>query len=167
MKKILSKLFTVFALMLTFVCLNANAIVNNDAELQSKIDTLSTLQMCEPISFVNKSELIGYRLADFNMRASNQRHNVELTKNELMNIMNQINLVRNSSEFSNSDKSMHISKLYQDADRSLYDLDNKTREYLYDVRMTMPTLTYKKFVKEYREYYNALHVTDNWIDVFY
>ena len=153
--------------MITFVCGSANAIINNDAELLSKIDTLNTLRYCDHMSFINKSELIGFRLYDFNMRATNHRHNTELARNELTNILNQVNLVRNSSEFSNSDKTMQISKLYQDADRALYDLDNKTREFLYDVRMTMPTLTYRKFVKGFREYYNSLHVTDNWIDVYY
>ena len=53
-----------------------------------------------------------------------------------------------------------MSRIYQDADAILYDIDSKSINYLYALKNFMPTVTYSKFVKKFSNFYNELHITN-------
>ena len=62
---------------------------------------------------------------------------------------------------SETDRAIQIKKLYQEADTTLYDIDSKTMQYLYSIRPLMPTLTYQKYSKKFKEFYNDLKLTNS------
>ena len=164
MKSKLVKFFLVLALFFTSF-IPAHALIINDGDLNQGITKLQQLYDHDFLSMVNKSELIGYRLSNYNMLTNQYKNNAFLAIEELKKNLKQIQLVRNSSEFSDTDKQMQINVLYQDCDRVLYDIDNKTSTYLYSCRYHMPTITFQRYVKHFLEYYNSLHLTNNTIYV--
>lgn len=145
--------------------LPANALILNDYDLNQGIAKLQRLFDHDYMTMINKSELIGYRLGNYNMLTSQYKNNAFLAIEECKKNLKQIQLVRNSSEYSDTEKQMQINILYQDCDRILYDIDNKTSTYLYSCRQNMPTITYQRYVKRFLEYYNSLHLTNNVIYV--
>ena len=108
---------------------------------------------------VNKNELIGEIRSSFDMSTMQYKNNAGITAESLRNILRQIDIVKNSADFSDSDKNLQISKLYQDADSALYDLDSKTINYLMEVQRIMPTITYQRYVKKFLEQYNQMNLT--------
>ena len=73
--------------------------------------------------------------------------------------------VNNSTDYSNTEKTMQTSKLYQDANTALNDLDIKTMNYLIEIRNYMPTMTYQRYLKKFQEYYNDLGLSGSIVDV--
>lgn len=137
----------------------ADAYIASEYDIQRKVEQLQQLSEFDFLSLINKNELIGYRLDSFNMSCMFYSNSVRVVAENLNNILKQIELVKNSSDYSDTEKNMQISKLYQNADTALFELDSKTMSYLMDIRMGMPTITYDRYVKKFREYYNSLDLT--------
>ncbi len=165
MKTKIAKLLLIVSLFFTALCIPANAIVASEADVQQKINTVQALASYDPMSMINKSELIGYRMASYNMFSSQYKSSASLAIEQFRNLLTQIQLIKNSSELSDSEKNLHLTTLYQDADKILYDLDNKTVNYIYSCKTIMPTITFQKFVKSFSTFYNSLYITNNAINV--
>ena len=164
MKNRLLKIFFLVFALFAFV-LNANAVVSSVADINKKIVDLKKISQYDYNSLVNKNELIGYRLDSFNMASAQYKNSANLVVDNFNNIIFQINTIKNSSDFSDSDKQVQINKLYQDADAALYNLDSQTMNYLFSLRTIMPTITYQRYVKKFQEFYNGIGLTDNKLSV--
>ncbi len=166
--KSISKFFIIpICILALFVgfALNAKAVINSQYEIQYKIEKLKELSSFDYISLINKNDLIGYRLEGFNMSCRYYMNNVIATTNVLENIIKQLDIVNNSTDYSNTEKTMQTSKLYQDANTALNDLDIKTMNYLIEIRNYMPTMTYQRYLKKFQEYYNDLGLSGSIVDV--
>ncbi len=158
------------AYLLVFLCfcifgniMQANAYVSSEYDIQQKVQQVRALSKFDFLSLVNKNELIGFRLDNFKMTSQYYSNNVALSADNLSNILNQINLVKNSSDYSDTEKNMQLNKLYQDANNALYDIDTKTISYLIEVRRGMPSITYQRYLKKFQDYYNSLGLTESTI----
>ncbi|HIS88195.1 TPA: hypothetical protein IAA87_02050, partial [Candidatus Avigastranaerophilus faecigallinarum] len=74
--KFLKIFFLIFSLF-AFV-LNASAIVSSEADINRKIVQLKKLSQYDYNSIVNKNELIGYRLNNFNMATAQYKNSANL-----------------------------------------------------------------------------------------
>lgn len=160
MKNNFLKIFFLIFSLFAFV-LNASAIVSSEADINRKIVQLKKLSQYDYNSIVNKNELIGYRLNNFNMATAQYKNSANLVVDNFNNIIFQINTIKNSSDFSDSDKAIQINKLYQDADAALYNFDSQTLNYLFSLRSIMPSISYQRYTKKFQEFYNGIGLTDN------
>ena len=160
MKKMFLKIMLILALCITFICNSANALVRSESDIQYKIKQIQTLCDQDYFNFINKSELIGYRLSNFEMYTQQYKNSANATIQKLNSILMQISLVRNSADFSDSEKTMQINKLYQDAETILIDLNNTTVNYIFSIRLGMPSISYQRYTKKFIDYYNSFHFTD-------
>ncbi len=161
--KVLKVLFLLFAFLSCH--LTASAVISSESDMMRKINQLKTISQYDYISLVNKNELIGYRLDSFNMASSQYKNSTKLVIDNFNSILFQIDTVRNSSDFSDSDKQIQINKLYQDADSALYNLDSQTINYLFSLRDFMPPITYQRYVKKFQSFYNEFQLTNNEISI--
>lgn len=144
-----------------FFILNANALVNSNSDINFKIVQLNKIAQFDYNSMVNKNELIGYRLNNFNMLTAQYQNSAKKAVDNLNNIIFQIDTIRNSSDFSDSDKELQINKLYQDADSILYNFDSDTLNYVFALRNFMPSISYQRYTKKFQAFYNEIQLTDN------
>lgn len=163
-----NKIFSVIAI-ICFVVFgftsNVLAAINTEADLKFKIDQLEQLCEYDFSSLVNKNELIGFRLDDYNMSTLLYINSIMVTTSNLKNLERQIELIKNSMDISGTEKDMQINKLYRDAETALYDLDAKTINYLMNAKNSMPTITYNKFVSTFQSFYNSLYLTGQYMSV--
>lgn len=157
-------LFTVFFVLFAFAQ-NAFAVIYSDGDIYQKINQLNVISNTDFMTFINKTDLVGYRLAGFEMTSANYKNYVRMTTEQLTTLLNQIQEVRNTTELSETDKNLQISKMYQDATGLLFNVDNQTMNYLMSLNKTMPTITYSRFVKNYQEFYNGLGLTNTDVHV--
>jgi hypothetical protein len=139
----------------------AKATISSEYDVQAKISQVQQLANYNYDQLVNKTDLIGYRRANFNMYIAQYKTTANMTTEQLRTITSQIQVLNNTSEMSDSDKRMQKNNLFMDADKILYNLDNQTVNFLASCKSTMPTITYQKFVKHFLEYYNSLQITNN------
>ncbi len=159
MKKILSLLFTLSLLFFSTVTV-ANAKIDSQRDLKIAADKVNKLADYNLGSLVYKSELIGYRLENFNMRSMEYQRSAQFHADNLNSLSRKIDVVRNSIDFSDTEKEMQAKQIFQEADAALSDLNSKTISYLIGLRDLMPTITYQRYVKRFLDYYNDLNLTD-------
>lgn len=157
--KLFNCLFILFLALFTFVQ-GAFATVASDADIRQKIDKLNIIMNTDYISFINKADVVGYRLSSFEMQNANYKNQARMNIENLNNILIQLNDVRNSLELSDTDKNMQIAKLYQQATNLMFSMDNVTMNYLMTLSTVMPTITYDRFVKRFQSFYNGLNLTN-------
>ncbi len=162
--KFLGLVLAVFFSLFAFVQ-SAFAIIYSDADMIQKINQLNVISNTNFISFINKADMVGYRLSSFEMTSSNYKNYIRMTTEQLNNLLVQIQEVRRTTELSETDKNMQISKMYQDATSLLFNVDNQTMNFLISVEQIMPTITYSRFVKNYQEFYNGLNLTNSVVRV--
>ena len=165
-RKFFSCLFAIVLALFTFAPMG-NATIYSEADIYQKIYKLNMLIEQDFVSFVNKSDLVGYRLESFKMSASNYKNVARMTVEKLRKMLEQINSINQSSEFSDSDKAMQISRIYQEATTDLYNMDTQTINFMIGLNQFMPTITYSRFVKKYQEFYNGLDITNTDLTVDY
>ena len=166
MKKKLFLTFTVIFAMFFALSLDAKAYISSDQDIINKKKQVEELYKFDFLSLVNRGELIGYRLDDFRMQSQGYANTIYVAIDNLNNISSQIQFIRNSQELSNTDKDMRIRKLYQDADMALYDIDNKTSNYLINLKYSMPSITYDRYLRKFQDYYNSLDLTNSDLHVY-
>ncbi len=164
MKNKFLKILFLFTAFFSF-CLSANALISSEADILNKINQLQVISDYDYISMVNKNELIGYRLDSFNMASYQYKNSAKQVIDNFKNLLFQMDTIKNSSDFSDSDKDVQIKKLYQEADSALYTLDSQTLNYLFSLRDFMPPITYQRYVKKFQAFYNDFHLTDGQISV--
>ncbi len=167
LKKKILNLFTLICLALFSIFQTAHAVIMSEADITFKMNQVQSIANYDFYSMINKNELIGEMRSAFNMSTMQYRNNANMTVESLRNILSQIDIIKNSSDFSDSDKNLQLSKLYQDADRALYDLDAKTINYLFDAQRVMPTITYQRYVKKFLQQYNDMNLTDSKLYINY
>lgn len=164
-KKLFLTLSVIFTMFFAFGS-GVQAYIDSEQAIDNKVMQLKELHEFDFLSIVNKGELIGYRLNDFQMQSRAYANTILVAIDNLKNINQQIQLIQKSQELSFSDKEMRIRKLYQDADMALYDVDTKTSNYLIDLRNIMPTLTYDRYLRSFQDYYNSLDLTSSDLYVY-
>ena len=158
MKKTLFGIFTLIFL-LFFSCVSgAFAYVNSKSDMNIIIQKLDQLYAFDCSTFINKGELIGNKLDGFNFLTATYKRQVSLTRENIANSMNKIDIVQNSEDFSDTDKEMQINQLYKDCNSAIADLHNKTMNYLLDLRAELPTITYDRYKAKFDAYFNSLHI---------
>lgn len=160
MKKFLTVL-TLTALLSFFLAVNSFAAIESTADINSKITTLSQLASADLEGLVSKSELIGDRLDTFNMLTAQYQNEVNVSQERMRSIIKQIEVLRVDQNIPESEKNVQITKSYQEVTTMLYNLDSKTIQYLYSIKRIMPTISYQKYARKFKEYYNSLDITNN------
>ncbi len=143
------------------ISLNAKAVVTNKYDMQNSVEKLNQLADFDFISLINKSELIGYRLNNFEMLSGEYKRTVIATKDNIVQNINKIDIIENSTDFSDSEKEMQSKQIYNSTDFLLADLNTKTITYLMSLARFMPSITYQRYMKKFQDYYNELNITDN------
>ena len=164
MKKILS-LFSVLCILFFSAISSAEAVIYSEYDIDVAIQKMNELASQDLLSFVNRNELIGFRLENVNMATMQYQTTVKATADSLVNMRNRIDIVKNSADFSDSEKNMQINQIYQEADASISNTTSKTVMYLIELRNSMPTITYQRYVKKFQEYYNQLNLGNYQVDV--
>ena len=157
--KLFGLIFALFLAMFSFVQ-SASALIYSESDIYQKIDKLKVIMNTDYISFINKADLVGYRLSSFDMQTMNYKNQARMNIENLNNILSQIKDIRYSMELSETDKNMQISKSYQQAANLLFGMDNMTMNYLLSLNTIMPTITYDRFVNRFQEFYNELNLTN-------
>ncbi len=157
--KLFSFIFALFLALFSFAQ-SASAIVYSDADIYQKINQLNVIMQTDYLSFINKADVVGYRLSSFEMQTMNYKNQARMNIENLNNILIQINDIRNSMELSESDKNLQISKLYQQSANLLFGMDNMTMNYLISLNSILPTITYNRFINRFQEFYNELNLTN-------
>ena len=157
--KLFSFIFALFLTLFSFVQ-SASALVYSEADIYQKINQLNVIMNTDYISFINKADLVGYRLSTFEMQTMNYKNQARMNIESLNSLLEQIKKIRNSSDLSPSDKNVQIASLYQNANNMMFDMNNATLNYLRSLNFIMPTITYSRFVKKYQTFYNGLNLTD-------
>ena len=164
MKKILS-LLSILCIVFFSAISTVEAVVYSEYDIDVAIQKMNELASRDLLSFVNRNELIGFRLENVNMATMQYQTTVKATADSLVNMRNRIDIVKNSADFSDSEKNMQINQIYQEADASISNTTSKTVMYLIELRNSMPTITYQRYVKKFQEYYNQLNLGNYQVDV--
>lgn len=164
MKKILS-LLSILCIVFFSAISSAEAVVYSEYDIDVAIQKMNELASQDLLDFVNRNELIGYRLDNVNMSTMQYQTNVKAAADGLVNMKNRIDIVRNSADFSDSEKNMQINQIYQEADACLSDINSKTVWYLIELRRSMPTITYQRYVTKFQDYYNQLNIGNSPISI--
>ncbi len=135
------------------------AVITSPYQVKSKAVQIQGLVDYNLLSFVNKSELVGYRLNTFQMNTQYYLNSVNSVKDTLYGLDSQINIIQNSSEMSDTEKDMQIKKLMSDADLALSELDSKTVNYILGLKNNMPSVTYQNYARKFIKYYNSLNLS--------
>ena len=157
MKKILS-LFSVLCILFFSAISSAEAVIYSEYDIDVAIQKMNELASQDLLGFINRNELVGYRLDNVNMTTMQYQMNVKATADALVNMRNRVDIIRNSADFSDSEKNMQLNQVYQEADASISNTTSKTVMYLNELRRSMPTITYQRYVKKFQEYYNQLNL---------
>lgn len=164
-KKLLSVLS--FILMFLFASLlSAQAIVTSQNDMKVTVDKLNNLARTDFISFVNKNELVGYRLNSYQMATESYRRNVYDAIERFNTGIDKIDLVNNSTDFSDTEKEMQINQILHEGDMTISDLNSKTISYLISLKGFMPSVTYQRYLKKFQTYYNSLNLINNKLSVW-
>ena len=118
------------------------------------------------MTFVNKNEMIGYRLNSFDMDTQFYKNNIRGVIEKIDNCIQQVQIIQDSADLSDTDKSMQIRNIYQDVDVALFDLDSKTITFVSNCRHTMPTLTFQRFSKKFENFYNSFRISTTQVSVY-
>lgn len=162
MKKNLFKLLLPIVMLFAFI-LQVEATIMSEYDIRMKKEQLHTIAQYDYIDLINKNELIGYRLDSFNMATSQYKNAAMIAAERLNKNLAQIDIVNNSTDFSDSDKQVQINNIYQDSDAALYDLDSQSINYIYSLRNTMPSISFNRFAKKFIEFYNSFQLTNSQI----
>jgi len=164
MKKFLT-LISLTCILLFSAVVDVQAAIRNRQDMMIAAQKLQQLQQFDFLSLVNRNELIGYRLDEFNMSTMQYKANVTTVLNSLVNISRRMDTVMNSADFSDTEKQMQMNQLLQEADVAVSDINVKSVTYLMLLKNSMPTITYSRYVKRFQEYYNSLDITNDDISV--
>lgn len=161
MKKKLFSILCITFLMMFGLAIKANASIESPDDIKYRVEQLREFSQFDLLSLINKGELIGWRLDSYKMTTQFYINSVVVATDNLDNILNQIDLVINSTEYSDTEKSMQIRKLYADAQKTLYELDTRTISYMMELKNSVPTITYERYAQKFQEIYNNLQLTGN------
>ena len=140
------------------------AAIYSDSDIYLATRKLRDVSLKDMMSFVNKTDLVGNRASNFNMQTMQYQRTVSSAVDSLQSITNRIDIVRNSMDYSDSEKDMKTRELYQEADAVLSNIHGETINYLMGLNRTMPTITHQRFVKRFQEYYNGLNIGSSQIN---
>lgn len=163
-KKLLGVISLICLLMFSFSS-DALAAINSQAGINNVANKLMQVSTMDIMSFVNKSDLVGYRYNNFQMQTDQYKRSITSTITSLESISNRISIIKNSIDYSDSEKDMQTRQLYQEVDTAVNNVNTLTINYLIGIKQTMPTITYQKFLKRFQEYYNGLNIDSNYINV--
>lgn len=165
MKKILKAIMLSISALLIMSVNSCYALIFNEDDILVAIDKLTEIANEDFFSMVNKSELIGIRYENFNMLTMQYQSEVAGTANLLRDKLNKINLIMNSSDYSDTEKQMQTNALYQEVNLALNTIDTRTMNYIFSLRDFMPSITYQRYNKKFTEYYNDIDITGNKINM--
>ena len=142
----------------------ANALIYSQQDVYYSISKLRKLATEDMISMINKTEIIGYRYDNFKIVTMQYQRNVAAAADNLQNIASRIELIENSTDYSDTEKDMQVQKLYQEADATISKVHTVTIDYVIGLNQ-LPSITYQKFVKKFQAFYNDLGLTDSDINI--
>ena len=157
MKKLWVLLFA-FIIMSVFSCSFAGEI-NSVADAKDKEAKMLQLYNTDFDSFINKSELIGDRYYSFKMATQSYKKSAQISAETLASYLSHIDMIQNSPDYTDSDKDAQIKRIFMQMDTSIYDFDSSTLNFVMQLRYSMPSMSYAKFVRKFKDYYNSLGLT--------
>ena len=159
MKKIIA-LFAFFVLVVSSFTINSAMAVYSSYEVEESIAKLERLAYDDYFSMINKSELIGVRYDNFNMQTMQYKSDISNIIGIFKEKLNKIEIINNSTDYSDTEKQMQLNNIYQEINSLLNSIDMKTLNYLNNLGMFMPSITYQRYYRDFVEYYNGLGITN-------
>lgn len=163
------KIFTlIFSLLLSFFsfALCANAKIQSEGDIQYRKNQIQSLANTDFMNFVNKHEIVGYRLENYRFDVQFYQNFLYSVIEQMDNYLTQISVIKNNEVLSANDKELQIINVYQNVDVTLFDLDSKTINFLTAGKRYMPSITYRRFVRNFEDFYNNYQFTTTVINVY-
>lgn len=152
-------LVPIIAVMLFFgFSLKAEAYIQNVNDIQMTIQKLDDLRSTNISSFINRGEIIGNRLDDFNMIYNTYISYISAAIAQLDELKNDIYKFENMQGIEEQERFAQISKLYQTANTVVQNVHLQTNSFVYNASKPMPTITYDRFKKKFLSYYASLGI---------
>ena len=154
----MKKIICLIALFFMFV-INSAFAVYSPYEVEESIAKLEQLAQDDFFSMINKSELIGVRYDTFNMQTMQYQTDIANTAGIFKEKLNKIEIIQNSTDYSDTEKQMQLNNIYQEINSLLNSVDTKTINYINNLGTFMPSITYQRYYKSFIKYYNDLGIT--------
>ena len=135
------------------------ALINSENDIDYKILQLSKIADCNVYQFINKSELIGNRADKFENITKLYQNEILSILERLKNISQQIETYSNNDKMSEEEKENAKNSLYHDAETLLYEVDTRTLNYLFSLRNGMPSVSYQRYSKKFKDFYDNLNIS--------
>lgn len=154
----MKKVICLIALFFAFA-INTAFAAYSPYEVEDSIYKLEKLAQDDFFSMINKSELIGVRYDSFNMQTMQYQTEVANIAGIFKEKLNKIEIIQNSTDYSDTEKEMQLNNIYQEINSLLNSIDTKTINYINNLGTFMPTITYQRYCRDFTEYYNNLEIT--------
>ena len=157
----LKKLFLIplmTILMLFNSILSAEAYINSQEELHNSILKLYELRNFDSLSLINKNELIGERLANFNEARFTYNSALEASLHQLLLYEDELYELYKSEDANQQFIDIQVQRIYHDANSVVANVNNQAGDFLKNIRHIMPTVTYQKFRKKFYDYYQSVEL---------
>ena len=158
---------SILVIALSLFCINNSsfASVSTQEEIQAEMDKIMELNNTDFNSFYNKSELVGTNRSSFNLSVSEYKLKNKATIDSLSKIIESIQQIEASPEFTDGEKTSKINDLIQKSNEELNNTGSSAINFLTGLGRFMPTITYSKFKKSFIEYYNDFYINENEIEL--
>lgn len=158
----LKKLFLIpiIVVLMLFNCISsAQAYISSPEDLHNTILKLYELRNFDSLSFINRSELIGERLANFNEARFAYNSAIESGLHQLLQYEEELNTLTSSGD-DTEQKIIDLQKqrIYHDANAVVSNINSQAGIFLQAIRPVMPTISYQKYRKKFYEYYEAVEL---------
>ena len=137
---------------------NAQALVQNEADLNLEIQKLTILRDNDTLQMINKAELIGYRLDNFNSARYAYNSSISSAIDQLNMIKDNVSKLKSDPNVENNIKEIEEQRYYQEANNIIINLNNQASMYIYNLRMYMPSITYDRYTRKFWDFYNSLGI---------
>lgn len=154
--KIFIKLFLVLAFCV--MSCSAFAAVETKEDLNKKIQAVESLYKKDFTTMYQKNAVFGITADKFDMTTQHYKNNVSSALRKLTFIQKELNNIDANKNFTKEQKVMEEQSKLQDADDVLFELENKTFNYIESLMFILPSLTYQQYTKKFKEYYNQLNL---------
>lgn len=161
MKKFLKNVFIFLGLLIFASNVTVEAAVTSKQDIQLCIDKMETLAKTDFSTLMRKNEVVGLRRSNYEMITYQYIQTVNSQIERFRSYVTRIDAIENNFEISQVEKDNQIQTIYNEAHMSMFDLDTRSSNYIFQLKDTLPTITYQNYAKDFLRYYNDFNMTEN------
>ncbi len=165
MKKFLRNIFIFFCLIFFVTNLTAQAAITSKEDIKRCISKMEKLADTDFTTLLNRNEVIGQRRDSYEMITYQYIRTVRSQIERFNSYVARIEAIENNYELSDTEKSNQIQTIYNEAHMSMFDLDTRSANYIFQLRDWLPSITYQKYGRSFMKYYNSFDMTERDINL--